>query len=165
VIAHLPAELAPEFARPVDSPHNVPSRRLLKILDPEGHLERPGPIADSHPAVVVWAGTTLRGWIADAVRRAGGTPQLATAFRHFAFSVGPSAPRPVRLAILDHASLSAVDASGIAAFRWSGYTGRLIVVSREPVDPHFAAVLQVDACVRPHDPAQPLETVIARHLR
>lgn len=142
----------------------MPSQRLLKMLDPEGHLAPRSVIADARPGVVVWAGTTLREWIAGAVRRAGGTPLLATAFRHVAWSLRPEARPAIGLAILDHAALSAVDASSMAAFRWSGYRGRIILVGKAPVDRQLSAVLEVDAWVRPHDAEHPLDAVIARML-
>lgn len=104
------------------------SQRLLKILDPLGHLE-PSPLEG--PIAVVWAPSPpLALVIRNRLLAARFHPLMATSFRHVASSMMPGAKPQAELVILDLDATSAADLGALASARWAGFTGTIIGITR-----------------------------------
>lgn len=118
----------------------MPSQRLLKMLDPLGHV--PGPtrvLASAAPKAVVWAGSPkLATWIARELATAGIEALGATSFRHVSSSLGQNARPAVSLAVIDLDATTEMDVASLTSARWMGYRGALIGVART-VAPRSAA--------------------------
>lgn len=107
---------------------DVPSQRLLKILDPLGHLDQaPG----EGPVAVVWAPSpALALVLRNRLLAAKFHPLLATSFRHVASSMMPGARPQAELVILDLDATSAADLGALASARWTGFRGSIIGITR-----------------------------------
>jgi hypothetical protein len=138
----------------------MPSQRLLKMLDPRGHMGHR--VLETRTAVVVcFVSAPMRDWVAREATAAGATPLLATSFRHVATSLHPSALPQANIALLDFDILGAGDISQLITLRWTGYRGRVIAMSRSGViDPRTVQLASIDAMVRPN--GVELRTLLAR---
>jgi uncharacterized NAD(P)/FAD-binding protein YdhS len=127
----------------------MPSQRLLKMLDPRGHMGRR--VLETRAGVVVcFVGPAMRDWVAAEATAAGMTPLLATSFRHIATSLHASALPKVDTALLDFDILGAGDLSQLITLRWTGYRGRVIAMSRSgAIDPRTLQLASIDAIVKP----------------
>lgn len=106
----------------------MPSQRLLKILDPLGHLD-PAPVEG--PVAVVWAPSpALALVIRNRLLAAQFHPLVATSFRHVASSMMPGARPQADLVILDLDATSATDLGSLASARWAGFGGAIIGITR-----------------------------------
>jgi hypothetical protein len=109
----------------------VPSQRLLKMLDPTGHLVPERTLASQAPKAVVWAPTaSLSVHIRDELAAAGVEALQATAFRHVATSLRASARPAIALAVVELPALGDPELSMLVTARWAGYTGSLLGVGR-----------------------------------
>jgi hypothetical protein len=141
----------------------MPSQRLLKMMDPLGHVTGSRPVlASSTPKAVVWAQSArIAAWIAGELAVAGVAPLRATAFRHVYASLRMEALPHCALAVIDFSATSAGDISMLTTARWAGYRGPIVgiappgVVSKE-----IEAVVRIDAIVPPHSTA--LRDVVGR---
>lgn len=127
----------------------MPSQRLLKMLDPRGHLgDR---VLETRADVAVClVSAPLRGWVAQEAVAAGVTPLLATSIRHVATSLHASARPAVHVAIIDFDAVGSADISQLIALRWTGYRGRIIAVARSgSLDARTMQLASIDAVVRP----------------
>ncbi|MFN0246208.1 MAG: hypothetical protein ACKV2T_04825 [Kofleriaceae bacterium] len=127
----------------------MPSQRLLKMLDPRGHLGHR--VLDTKAGVAVcFVGPALRDWVAHEIADVGLTPLLATSFRHVATSLHASARPAVQCAILDFDMLSAADISQLISLRWMGYRGRVIALARSStIDARTRQLASVEAVIAP----------------
>ena len=140
----------------------MPSQRLLKMMDPLGHMGTRRTLASSAAKAVVWAPTAARAeWIAGELRAAGIEPLRATAFRHVDSSMRLSTKPPCALAVIDFSTVSETDISTLIAARWAGYVGPIIAVGT--LDPRTRALIQISAHVQPDGP-ESLREVAARVL-
>jgi hypothetical protein len=162
--------VAKQAVRSVESIH-VPSQRLLKMMDPLGHLTTSRRVlASSAHVAVVWARSArIASWIAAELRSIGGVgiePLRATSFRHVHASLRMESP-PCALAVLEWSAVSAADVAVLTTARWAGYRGPIIAVAAPgAVSRETQAVIRVDAVVSPEDRAgdRPLREVAARLL-
>jgi len=128
----------------------MPSQRLLKMLDPRGHLPV---LASTHPVALVWAPRpSVAAWIAGELRAAGFEPLRATSPRHIAASLAAGARPSVSLAVVDFDDVSPAALSTLTAARWGGFKGGIIAISRAPLDARTIAIVGIDRCVAPHAP-------------
>ncbi|HRC54525.1 MAG: hypothetical protein IPI49_14165 [Myxococcales bacterium] len=123
----------------------MPSERLLKILDPLGHVRDSAP--GGKRTAVVWApnvalATVLRNRLIAADMH----PLMATSFRHVASSLMPGARPQAELVILDLDATSDADLATLASIRWTGFTGPIIGVNGAgQVAPAMRALYQLEA--------------------
>ena len=127
----------------------MPSQRLLKMLDPRGHIGQR--VLETRAGVAVcFVGPQLRDGVAREAVDAGVTPLLATSFRHVATSLHPSARPAVTIAVVDFDILGAGDISQLISLRWMGYHGRVIALSRSgAIDARTLQLASIDAVVHP----------------
>src|SRR5688572_9482809 len=125
----------------------MPSQRLLKMLDPRGHMGRR--VLEAKAGVAVcFVSPALRDWVAREITEAGVTPLLATSFRHVATSLHASSRPAVQCAVLDFDMLGAGDISQLITLRWMGYRGRVIALSRSgSIDARTRQLASVEAVV------------------
>lgn len=127
----------------------MPSQRLLKMLDPRGHVGHRVLEAKAGVAVCL-VGPALRDWVANEAKAANITPLLATSFRHVATSLHPSALPQVQIAVLDFDMLSAGDVSQLITQRWMGYRGRVIALARNgSIDARTRQLASIEAVLKP----------------
>ncbi|MEZ4360817.1 MAG: hypothetical protein R3B48_11600 [Kofleriaceae bacterium] len=106
----------------------MPSQRLLKILDPLGHIR--DLVAPEGATAVVWAPSpSLLTLVKNRLAAAGVHALIATSFRHVASSVMPGAKPLADLAIVDFDTLSDTDMSTLASMRWGGFRGPIVAIS------------------------------------
>lgn len=107
----------------------MPSQRLLKILDPLGHVrDLAAPLGLT---AVVWTpAPSLLTLVKNRLAAAQVHALVATSFRHVASSVTPGARPLADLAILDFDALSSGDLSTLASMRWSGFNGPIVAISQ-----------------------------------
>jgi hypothetical protein len=127
----------------------MPSQRLLKMLDPRGHVGHR--VLETRASVAVCFVTVAqRDWVAREAMAAGVTPLLATSFRHVVTSLHPSALPAANIALLDFDTLGAGDISQLITLRWTGYRGRVIAMSRSgAIDPRTMQLASIEAIVKP----------------
>lgn len=138
----------------------MPSQRLLKMLDPRGHMGRR--VLETRARVAVcFVSAPHRDHVAREATAANVTPLLATSFRHVTTSLHPSALPQASIALLDFDILGAGDISQLITLRWTGYRGRVIAMSRSGViDPRTMQLASIEAIVRPG--GSDLRTILAR---
>jgi hypothetical protein len=141
----------------------MPSQRLLKMMDPLGHLGPRRTLATATAKAVVWAqNPKITVWIAGELRAAGIEPLLATSFRHVDSSLRRDAHPPCALAVIDFAAVSSSDVLALTAARWSGYRGPIIAIAAPAnISAQTRTVVGIDAIVMP-DGDEPLRDVVAR---
>lgn len=127
----------------------MPSQRLLKMLDPRGHVGQR--VLETKAGVAVcFVGPALRDWVARELTESGITPLLATSFRHVATSLHAAARPAVQCAVLDFDMLGAGDISQLISLRWMGYRGRVIALSRSgAIDARTRQLASIEAVVLP----------------
>jgi hypothetical protein len=145
----------------------MPSQRLLKMMDPLGHVTAPRRVLTSKaPKAVVWAlAPRITGWIAAELQAAGVEALLATSFRHVDASLRIDAVPPCSLAVIDFNAISEANIATLTTARWSGYRGHIIAVAGPGiVSAHTQAIVRIDAIVFPAAPGTgvPLRDVVAR---
>jgi DNA-binding response OmpR family regulator len=130
----------------------MPSQRLVKMLDPLGHLRGGSVLMSDTPKAVIWAPQAkLAGWIASALSAAGFAALRATSFRHVSASLMPGAAPQVHLAIVDFDAIAAAEIEALTSARWAGFTGTVIAIAaRGSVADRIRAVVGVEAAVEPH---------------
>lgn len=141
----------------------VPSQRLLKMMDPLGHMATPRRVlASTAPKAVVWAASARTAtWIAAELAAAGIDPLRATSLRHVDASLRPDAVPPCALAVIELAAAAEATIATLTEARWAGYRGALIAVAG-PGDlaPQTQAIVRIDAVVPPG--GSELRDVVAR---
>ncbi|GEM_PF-5631847 len=138
----------------------MPSQRLLKMLDPRGHMS-PRVLEARTSVAVCFVGGPLREWVASEAMAAGVTPLLATSFRHVATSLHSSARPAVRFAILDFDILGVGELSQLISIRWMGYRGRIIALARSgTIDARTRQLASIELVVKPDGTA--LRDALAR---
>jgi hypothetical protein len=144
----------------------MPSQRLLKMMDPLGHVATSRRVlASTSPKAVVWAATArIAAWIAAELAAAGVEPLRATSFRHVDASLRGEARPPCSLAVLEFTAMSAEDIATLTTARWAGYRGAIIAVGPAgAVSRETQAIVRVDAIVS-RDGREPLRDVVTRVL-
>jgi hypothetical protein len=144
----------------------MPSQRLLKMMDPRGHVTATRRVVASRaPKAVMWAqGQRATDWIAAELQAAGIEPLRATAFRHVDASLRIDAVPPCALAVIDFAAISAAHIAMLTTARWTGYRGPIIAIAPPgTVSRQTQAVVWIDAIVHP-GAGEPLRDVVARLL-
>ena len=142
----------------------MPSQRLLKMMDPWGHVTASRRVlASTAPKAVVWTqARRLTGWIAAELQAAGFEPLLATSFRHVDASLRPDAVPSCALAVIDFGAISLAHIATLTTARWARYRGPIIAIAGPGVvSPRPGAVVRIDAIVRP-DGGEPLRDAVAR---
>lgn len=130
----------------------MPSQRLLKMMDPLGHIVTSRRVlASTAPKAVVWAATArLARWIAAELAAVGVEPLRATSFRHVDASLRWETQPPCALAVLDFSAISASDIATLTTARWSGYRGPIIAVAAPGVvSAETRAIVRLDAVIAP----------------
>jgi hypothetical protein len=143
----------------------VPSQRLLKMMDPLGHVTTSRRVLSSvAPKAVVWAHTQrVAGWIAAELGAVGVEPLRATSFRHVDASLRMESLPHCVLAVIDFTAMAAEDIAMLTTARWAGYRGPIIAVAAPGiVSKETEAIVRIDAIVKPHSPT--LRDVVARVL-
>jgi hypothetical protein len=143
----------------------VPSQRLLKMMDPLGHVTTPRRVlATVGPKAVVWAHTArVAAWIAAELGAVGVEPLRATSFRHVDASLRMEALPHCVLAVVDFTTTSAADIAMLTTTRWAGYRGPIVAVAAPGVvSKETEAIVRIDAIVAPHSPT--LRDIVARVL-
>jgi hypothetical protein len=119
----------------------VPSQRLLKILDPGGHLGDGRVMASTAPKALLWASPTARGWMGRALSAAGFTPLVASALRHVRASMHPIARPAITLVVAELVGADDDTMETLTAGRWAGYPGAIWLVTSAPPAPRVLHVL------------------------
>jgi hypothetical protein len=144
----------------------MPSQRLLKMMDPLGHIVTSRRVlASASPKAVVWA-PTARGarWIAAELAAVGVEPLRATSFRHVDASLRRETQPVCALAVLDFSAISAADVATLTTARWAGYRGAIIAIAAPGVvSPETEAVVRLDAVIAPDD-GEALRCAVCRAL-
>lgn len=143
----------------------MPSQRLLKMMDPLGHIvSSRRALASTAPKAVVWAAARrLTTWLSAELVAVGIEPLQATSFRHVEASLRDDAGPRVVLAVLDATALSSANVAALTSARWAGYRGAIVAVgSAALVSPETRAIVHIDAVVDAWSPD--LRTAAARLL-
>lgn len=159
-----PCRAGARNAGPVVDLVSMPSQRLLKMMDPLGHLTTSRRVlASTAPKAVVWAVTPrVVAWVASELARAGVVPLRASSFRHVDASLRQEARPPCVLAVVEFAAVSTADIATLTTARWAGYRGPIVAVAAPGVvSPQTQAVVRIDAIVAP-DGSAPLHEIVAR---
>lgn len=130
----------------------MPSQRLLKMMDPLGHVVTSRRVlASAAPKAVVWAANArVARWIAAELAAVGVEPLRATSFRHVDASMRGDTRPPCSLAVLDFSAISAGNIATLTTARWIGYRGPIIAVAGPGVvSPQTEAIVRLDAVVDP----------------
>jgi hypothetical protein len=130
----------------------MPSQRLLKIMDPLGHLASPRRVlASATPRAVVWARAgRAASWIARELAAAGVEGLRATSFGHVDASLRMEALPHCALAVLDFDAMSAADIATLTTVRWAGYRGPIVAVAAgRAVSRTTQAIVRIAAIVSP----------------
>ena len=144
----------------------MPSQRLLKMMDPLGHVVTSRRVlASAAPKAVVWAASArVARWIAAELAAVGVEPLRATSFRHVDASLRWETQPPCALAVLDFTAISAADIATLTTARWTGYRGAIIAVAAPGVvSAETQAVVRLDSVVGPDD-GEALRTAVSRAL-
>lgn len=129
----------------------MPSQRLLKILDPWGHVGPRRVLATATPTAILWAtDPAVSAWIAAELRAAGMEPLLARSFRHVETSLRDNAHPHCTLAVLDLAAVSVANLERLYTVRWAGYTGPIIGVGGpNALDARSRTLLSLETVIAP----------------
>ncbi len=132
----------------------MPSQRLLKILDPWGHVGPRRVLSSTTPTAILWAtDPTVAAWIAGELRAAGLEPLLARSFRHVETSLRDNAHPHCALAVIDLSAVTVANLERLYAVRWAGYTGPIIGVGGpDALDPRSRTLLSLEAVIAPRAP-------------
>jgi hypothetical protein len=133
----------------------VPSQRLLKMMDPLGHMATSRRVpASTAPKAVVWAATSRSAtWIAAELAAVGVDPLRATSLRHVDASLRIDAIPACSLAVIEFPAGPAASEDSTAtltAARWLGYRGAIIAIAGPGiVSAQIQAIVRIDAVVSP----------------
>ncbi|TMQ16030.1 MAG: hypothetical protein E6J90_06820 [Deltaproteobacteria bacterium] len=144
----------------------MPSQRLLKMMDPLGHVATSRRVlASAAPKAVVWAATArTAAWIAAELAAAGVEPLRATSFRHVDASLRGEPRPPCALAVLEFSAMSTANIAALTTARWAGYRGSIIAIAAPgAVSRETVAIVRIDAIVSP-DGREPLRDAVTRVL-
>jgi hypothetical protein len=132
----------------------MPSQRLLKILDPWGHVGPRRVLAGTAPTAILWAtDPEVSAWIAAELRAAGLEPLLARSFRHVETSLRDNTHPHCTLAVIDLSAVSPANLEQLYAVRWAGYAGPIIGIGGPDVlDARSRMLLSLDAVIAPRAP-------------
>ena len=132
----------------------MPSQRLLKILDPWGHVGQRRVLASTAPKALVWAtDATVAAWLAAELRAAHVEPLLAQSFRHVQTSLRMNSRPVCDLAVIDFTTLSDASLEALTAVRWDGYTGPIIAIGTPTSVPaRLTTLLSVAHVAAPGEP-------------
>lgn len=137
----------------------MPSQRLLKMMDPLGHLGERRTLASTTPTAIVWAPDPHRAaWIAVALRAAKVEPLRALAFRHVETCLRAGLRPVCAIAVLDGRSITDDQLGMLITARWAGYRGPIVVIGT--VAPRWIALAQLDVVAAD----APLDGVVTRLL-
>jgi hypothetical protein len=130
----------------------MPSQRLLKILDPWGHVGPRRVLASTTPTAILWAtDPEVSAWIAAELRIAGIEPLLARSFRHVESSLRDNAHPRCTLAVIDLGAVSPANLQALYTVRWAGYTGPIIGIgAADAIDARARTLLSLEAVVAPY---------------
>ncbi|HEX7702862.1 MAG TPA: hypothetical protein VF403_19115, partial [Kofleriaceae bacterium] len=107
----------------------MPSQRLLKMMDPNGHLGVPRTLASKGPKAIVWAPEPqLATWIASELRAANVEPLRAVSFRHVETGLRAGLHPRCELAVIDVRDVSDDQLGALLSARWAGYRGPIIAI-------------------------------------
>ncbi|MBL0217625.1 MAG: hypothetical protein IPQ07_27590 [Myxococcales bacterium] len=140
----------------------MPSQRLLKILDPWGHVGPRRVLGSTTPTAILWAtDPAVSAWIAAELRAAGIEPLLARSFRHVETSLRDNAHPACALAVIDLAAISPANLERLYTVRWAGYSGPIIGIGGPDVlDARSRTLLSLEALIAPLAPG--LRDAVAR---
>ena len=129
----------------------MPSQRLLKILDPWGHVGPRRVLASTTRTGILWATEpAVSAWIAAELRSVGVEPLLARSFRHVETSLRDNAHPRCALAVIDLTALSPANLEALFTVRWAGYAGPIIGIGDEhSLDARARTLLSLEALVAP----------------
>ena len=123
----------------------MPSQRLLKIIEPHGHVDARRAVLDTaHAKAIVWGSVATQPWVARALWAANIQPLLAVSFRHVAVSLRDNTRPRFGLAVLDFDVLGEEHISELASARWV-YTGQIIAISRTTIASRVWTMLSIDS--------------------
>jgi hypothetical protein len=107
----------------------MPSQRLLKMMDPHGHLGAHRTLASTGPKAIVWAPKPeLATWIASELRAANVEPLRAISFRHVETGLRAGLAPRCHLAVIDVRDLSDDQLNALLSARWAGFKGPIIAI-------------------------------------
>lgn len=112
--------------------NDVPSQRLLKILDPGGYMADRQVMASTSPKALLWSSPLARGWMGRALAAAGYTPLLASALRHVRASMHPIAQPAITLVVAELVGADDETIETLTAGRCAGYPGAIWLVTSSP---------------------------------
>jgi hypothetical protein len=129
----------------------MPSQRLLKILDPWGHVGPRRVLASTTRTAILWAtDPDISAWIAAELRAAGLEPLLARSFRHVETSLRDNAHPHCTLAVIDLAAVSVANLERLYTVRWAGYSGPIIGIGGpDALDARSRTLLSLEAVIAP----------------
>lgn len=129
----------------------MPSQRLLKILDPWGHVGPRRVLGSTTRTAIVWAtDPEVSAWIAAELRAAGLEPLLARSFCHVETSLRHNTHPHCTLAVIDLTALSVANLEQLYTVRWAGYSGPIIGIGGpDAIDARSRTLLALDAVVAP----------------
>ena len=129
----------------------MPSQRLLKILDPWGHVGPRRVLASTTRTAILWAtDPDVSAWIAAELRAAGLEPLLARSFRHVETSLRDNAHPHCTLAVIDLAAVSVANLERLYTVRWAGYSGPIIGIGGpDALDARSRTLLSLEALIAP----------------
>lgn len=141
----------------------MPSQRLLKLLDPRGHVGERRVLASAGPTAIVWApAPAVAAWAAAELRAAGVEPLAAGAFRHVETSLRANARPHCALAVIDLTAVSPANIAALYTVRWAGFAGAIIGIGGpESLDARSRTLLSLAALVPAFSPA--LRATVAAH--
>ena len=129
----------------------MPSQRLLKILDPWGHVGPRRVLASTTRTAILWAtDPAVSAWIAAELRAARLEPLLARSFRHVETSLRDNAHPHCTLAVIDLAAVSVANLERLYTVRWAGYSGPIIGIGGpDALDARSRTLLSLEAVIAP----------------
>ena len=129
----------------------MPSQRLLKILDPWGHVGPRRVLASTTRPAILWAtDPDVSAWIAEELRAAGLEPLLARSFRHVETSLRDNTHPHCTLAVIDLSAVSVANLERLYSVRWAGYTGPIIGIGGpDSLDARSRMLLSLETVIAP----------------
>ena len=116
----------------------MPSQRLLKMMDPLGHLGH-RTLASTGPKAIVWAPKPeLAAWIARELWAAHVEPLRAVSFRHVESGLRAGLAPRCELAVIDVNDASDEQLGALLSARWAGYRGPILAIGE--VAPRWIAL-------------------------
>ena len=142
----------------------MPSQRLLKILDPWGHVGERRVLASTSPTAILWVtDPTMAAWLAAELRAAHVEPLLARSFHHVQTSLRLNTRPACALAVIDFTTLSETSIQSLTGVRWDGYAGPIIAIGTPATVPaRLVTLLSLAHVAAPGAPG--LRDVVTRVL-